>query len=109
MWPRILMLLLVLLAPTSPLAASLCCDEGATTDSCCGPEGSCPISDEGECGLVAAGEAFKTSLPGPEFPRLEPIVPVVFAMAPVIADFDFPHAREPAHTPRYLLLQTLRN
>ena len=109
MWPRVLMLLLVILAPTSSLAASSCCDEGATSDSCCGPEGTCPVSAEDECALVAAGEVFKTALPGPEFPRLEPGTPVVFAMAPVIADFDFPHAREPAHTPRYLLLHTLRN
>jgi len=108
MWPRTVMLLLALMAPTSSLAATICCDEAAT-DSCCEPEGGCPVSDDGECVLAAAGETFKTALPGDGLSAPGPGHPGTIATAPAIVASESPPGRGPTHTPRYLLLQTLRN
>ncbi len=108
MWPRVVMLLMVLVAPTSSLAATVCCDEGAT-DSCCGPERECPVSDDGECVLAAAGETYRTALPRDDLPVIEPGHRDAVAFSPPIAASESPPARAPALTPRYLLLQTLRN
>ena len=108
MWPRVVMLLMVLIAPASSLAATVCCGEVAT-DSCCGPEGGCPLSDDGACALAAAGETFKTALPGVELPALEPGLSETLATAPSIVASESPPAREPTRTPHYLLLETLRN
>ena len=108
MWTRALMLLLVLIAPASSLAATVCCGQ-AVTDSCCEPEGACPISDDGACALAAAGETFKTALPGVELPALEPGLSETFATAPSLGASESPPANEPARTPPYLLLEALRN
>jgi len=108
MWPRVVMLLMVLIAPASSLAATVCCGE-VTTDSCCGPEGGCPLSDDGACALADSGETFKTALPGVELPALDPGLSATFATATSIVASESPPAREPACTPRYLLLETLRH
>jgi hypothetical protein len=108
MWSRVLMLLLVLLAPTSSLAATVCCGQ-VEADSCCGSEAGCPISDDGECALAAAGETFKSALPGIELPALGPGLPETVAIAHSIFASESPPAREPARMPHYLLLETLRN
>src|SRR5262245_18701021 len=106
MWPRVLMLLVVLLAPASSLAATVCCGVAAT-DACCEPEGGRPISEDG-CDLAAGGETFKTALPGAGLPAPEPGLSVALAAVPSIVA-ESPPAREPARTPPYLLLKTLRN
>jgi hypothetical protein len=108
MLPRVAMLLLVLMSPASSLAATICCDEVAT-DSCCEPEGGCPISEDGACAVAVAGEAFRAPLPASEPPIPGPARSAEYATAASPPAIFPPHAREPARTPRFLLLQTLRH
>ena len=108
MLPRVAMLLLVLMAPASSLAATICCDETAT-DSCCEPDGACPVSEDGECTVAVAGEAFRAPLPASEAPIPGPARSAEYATAASPPASLPPQAREPARTLRFLLLQTLRN
>lgn len=109
-WPNVLMLLLVLLAPTSSLAATLyCCADSATADSCCEPEGACSESREGECVLASAGDVFKLALPSAATVGVDACSPVTLATGPIVVVRQLHHAREPARIPRYLRFQSLRN
>ena len=108
MLPRLLLILLFLVgAPASTIAAGHCCEP---VDECCAdPESECPTLPGGECALSVAGQADATTAPAPVQAPSFAAARIEQGPAPFAVAAAF-HLRPPpgSSTPRFLRLRTLR-
>ena len=105
MWLRATLAILVLsLTPVSFWAASLCCGE---VDACCqGESPECPVTPDGSCALVDAGNGKATLHAGPEL--LAPHAEAPLLTAPVFTQ-AFSSSPPSTRVSAYLLSRPLRN
>jgi len=105
MWLRALLAVLVLsLTPVSFWAASVCCGEA---DACCESETpSCPVTPDGSCALVDAGNGKATLHAGPELSAPHAEAPVL--TAPVFTQI-FSSSPPSLRVSPFLLSRPLRN